>query len=143
MRMSKLGLASVVLGLCVAGTAGSALAQARPGGQPGGQPGGGGGRGNPGNFDPAQMRERMMTRIKEQLGASDDEWKALQPAVEKVMTAQRDARAGGRGGPGGGRGGRGQGGAGGQAAGAGTPPPPDAQPPSEGAKASAAPQAAG
>src|SRR5207302_8408678 len=64
------------------------------------------------------------------------------PAVEKVMTAQRDARAGGRGGPGGGRGGRGQGGAGGQAAGAGTPPPPDAQPQSEVAKASAALQAA-
>ena len=70
----------------------------------------GGGRGN---FDPAQMRERMMTRIKEQLGATDDEWKAIEPKVDKVMTAQRESRGGfgfggfggGRGGPGGGFGG--------------------------------------
>jgi hypothetical protein len=40
--------------------------------------------------DRAQMRERMMNAVKEQLGASEDEWKALQPKVEKVMTAQRD-----------------------------------------------------
>jgi hypothetical protein len=46
-------------------------------------------------FDPAQMRQRMMDNIKEQLGASDDEWKVLQPKVEKVMDAQRDARSGG------------------------------------------------
>src|SRR5437764_12375408 len=122
MKMSKLAVAAMGLVLCVG--SGSAMAQAQPGAQPGqpGQPGGG--RGNRGNFDPAQARERMLTRIKEQLGASDDEWKALQPAVEKVMTAQRDARGGGRGGPGGpgGRGGRrgGQGGAGG------TPPAADA-----------------
>jgi hypothetical protein len=55
-------------------------------------------------FDPAQFRERMMNSIKERLGASDDEWKVLSPKVEKVMTAQRDARGGGGGfgGPGGG-----------------------------------------
>jgi len=46
--------------------------------------------------------ERMMTSIKEQIGATDDEWKALAPKVEKVLTVQRDMRAGfgGRGGPG-------------------------------------------
>lgn len=57
-----------------------------------------------GNFDPAQMRQRMMERMKEQLGASDDEWKVLSPKVEKVMDAQREARTGGGfmfGGPGG------------------------------------------
>jgi hypothetical protein len=61
-----------------------------------------------GQFDPAQFRERMMNNIKERLGASDDEWKVLEPKVEKVMTAQRDARAGGGfGGFGGRRGGGG------------------------------------
>jgi len=48
-----------------------------------------------GNFDPAQMRERFMNSIKEQLGSSDDEWKVLQPKIEKIMTAQRDSRGGG------------------------------------------------
>ncbi len=47
-----------------------------------------------GNFDPAQARERWMNSIKEQLGASEDEWKALQPKLDKVMTAQRDTRTG-------------------------------------------------
>ena len=50
-----------------------------------------------GNFDPAQMRERFMNSIKEQLKADDDEWKVLSPKIEKLMTAQRDARAGGGG----------------------------------------------
>jgi len=60
-----------------------------------------------GNFDPAQMRERFMNSIKEQLKADDDEWKVLSPKIEKLMTAQRDARAGGGGfrGRGGGGGG--------------------------------------
>jgi hypothetical protein len=82
-----------------------------------------------GNFDPAEMRARMEARMKEQLGVSDDEWKVLQPKVEKVMTAQRDARAGGGGfGFGGGGGRRGGGGGGGGA---------DNQPQSAVAKASA------
>jgi hypothetical protein len=61
-----------------------------------------------GNFDPAQMRERFMNSIKEQLKADDDEWKVLSPKIEKLMTAQRDARTGGGGfgrRPGGGGGG--------------------------------------
>jgi hypothetical protein len=71
-----------------------------------------------GDFDPAQFRQRMMDRLKEQLGSSDDEWKVLQPKVEKVMNAQRDARSGGGGGVGfffggGGGGGRGRDGGGG------------------------------
>ena len=48
--------------------------------------------------DPAQMRERMMNNIKEQMGVSDDQWKALAPKVEKVMNLQREMRAGGMGG---------------------------------------------
>ena len=55
-------------------------------------------RGNRGNFDPEQMRARMMERVKEQLEIkSDDEWKIIQPRIEKVMTARRDTFAGGLG----------------------------------------------
>jgi len=68
------------------------------------------GMGRGGNFDPAQFRQQMMDRMKEQLGANDDEWKVLEPKVEKVMTAQREARFGGLGGMFGGRGNRGGGG---------------------------------
>jgi len=76
-------------------------------------PGAGGNRpGRGGNFDPNQFRQRMMDRMKETLGATDEEMKALAPRIEKVQTLQRDARGGGgmggmfgrggRGGPGGG-----------------------------------------
>jgi hypothetical protein len=55
------------------------------------------GRPGRGNFDPAQFRERMMDRVKEQLEITDDsEWKAVQPLVQKVM----DARMAGMGGMG-------------------------------------------
>jgi len=87
-------------------------------GQPGGQ---GMGRGN---FDPAQMRQRFIDNLRDQLGANEDEWKVLQPKIEKVFTAQREARGGvgfgfggggrrGRGGDGGGGGGGRVGGGGG------------------------------
>ena len=55
------------------------------------QPGGGRGRGRGGNFDPAQMRERRLNNIKEQLSPTDDEWKVLQPKIGKVMDAQRES----------------------------------------------------
>ena len=73
--------------------------------------------------DFSQMREQMMTRMKERMGASDDEWKVIQPKIEKVMTVQRETR-GGFGGFGGG-GDRRRGGGG------------DNQPTTESAKASA------
>jgi hypothetical protein len=87
-----------------------AFGQAQPGGNgnPPGQPGQGGRRGN---FDPAQFRQQRMDRLKEALGATDDEMAALGPKIEKVMQLQRDAsgggmrgmfgRRGGQGGPGG------------------------------------------
>ncbi len=46
-------------------------------------------------MDPAQMRQAMMDRLKEQLRPTDEEWQVLQPMIEKVNNAQRAARAGG------------------------------------------------
>ncbi len=67
-----------------------------------------------GNFDPAEMRQRMMDNFRERLEIKgDDEWKAIQPLITKVTDARRDIGFGG--GFGFGRGGRrgGGGGAGG------------------------------
>jgi hypothetical protein len=76
-----------------------------------------GDRGGRGNFDPAQMRERMMERYREMLAVkSDDEWKAIEPRIQKITEARREVGFGGgmRGmfgaGPGGRRGGGGGGG---------------------------------
>jgi hypothetical protein len=69
---------------------------------------------------PEEQRQRTMTRLQEQLGATADEMQVITPKVEKVMAAQRDATSGGRGGfGGGGRGGRGDGNAGANAGGGG------------------------
>lgn len=72
-------------------------------------PDNGGGRGQGGGGDrpqwnPEEMQKRMMDRLKEQLKVPDEEWAVMQPKIEKVVTAQRDARVG-AGGMGGGRGG--------------------------------------
>ncbi len=58
--------------------------------------GGDGGRRGGGNFDPAQMQQRMMDNIKEQFGYTNDtEWNAVQPLFQKVMDARRDVGFGG------------------------------------------------
>jgi len=60
-----------------------------------------------GNFDPEQMRQRMMERYREQLEVKgDDEWKLIQERIEKVVEARRQVGFGGGGGFGMGRGGR-------------------------------------
>jgi hypothetical protein len=47
------------------------------------------------NFDPAQMRERIMERYKEQLEITEDaEWKAIQPLVQNVMDARMATMSG-------------------------------------------------
>ena len=62
-------------------------------------------------FDPAQFRERAMTRYREQLDVkSDEDWKKIEPLVGKVMDARTAVGGLGFGGRGGGRGGRGGGG---------------------------------
>ena len=66
------------------------VAQPNNGGQ-----GGGGGRQGRGNFDPAQMQQRMMDRYKEVLEVTDDtEWKAMQPLVQKVVDLRRESLSG-------------------------------------------------
>ena len=37
------------------------------------------------------MRQRMSERMKEMLGASDDEWKVLQPKLESIQQRQRES----------------------------------------------------
>lgn len=118
--MKRLSLASLlaICGLILSTTTGSLLAQndapAAQAGAPG-APGGPGGRGGRGNWDPEQMRQRMMERIREQLAVKDDaEWSVIEARIKKI----NDSRSGmgrGFGGPGGGPGGPGgQGAPGGQ-----------------------------
>ena len=47
-----------------------------------------------GRFDPAQMRQRMMQRLQQDLGASDDEFAVLEPKIDAVMQLRRDAGGG-------------------------------------------------
>ena len=48
--------------------------------------------GRPMPMSPEQMRQRALDRVKETLGATDDEWTALMPKVEKVITVSSEAR---------------------------------------------------
>jgi hypothetical protein len=55
----------------------------------GGGPGGG-------NFDPAQMQQRIMDNVREQLNFTNDTyWSAVQPLVQKVLDARRDTMGNG------------------------------------------------
>lgn len=45
-----------------------------------------------GRFDPEQMRQRMMERLQERLGADDEEWTVIGPRLEKVMELSRELR---------------------------------------------------
>jgi hypothetical protein len=48
----------------------------------------------PRNFDPAQMRQDRIDRLRDQLEIKDDnDWKAIEPLVGKVMDAERDVFA--------------------------------------------------
>ncbi|HUS46695.1 MAG TPA: hypothetical protein VM098_01140 [Phycisphaerae bacterium] len=40
------------------------------------------------------FRLRMQERMREQLGANEQEWKVLQPRIEKIQQLQRDTRGG-------------------------------------------------
>ena len=112
---ARLGLASLLLGVAL-----TASAQQQGGGGQGGGRGQRGGQGGPGNFDPAQMQQRMMERYREGLEFSESDWKAVEPLVTKVNEARREVGMGAMGRamfgrpPGGGRGGDAQAQGGGQ-----------------------------
>lgn len=75
--------------------------------------GGGGGGGGRGNFDPAQMQERRVDGVIQDLELKDEEATALKPLVTEVVKCQMSQMMGRMGGgrrPGGGGGGGGQGG---------------------------------
>jgi len=87
-----LATAGLAAGLCL----GTSQAFAQQDNNQGGQGGPGGGRFGRGNFDPAQMRQRMMERMKDQLEVTDDaEWKSLEPLISKVMDARMAGLGGG------------------------------------------------
>jgi len=107
----------ITLGAMAASLAiGATSLLAQDNGNNNGGPGGGQGR-QRGNWDPAQMQQRMLDRVQEQLGFTNDtDWDTVKPLVQKVMDARRDVfsgqmrgmfgggrnRGGGQGGPGGG-----------------------------------------
>jgi Spy/CpxP family protein refolding chaperone len=113
----------------VLGASSSLLAQAPDDANRRRRPEDGGGRGN---FDPAQMQERLLSSLRERLEIKDDEeWKLIAERIAKLQEIRRNAAGagggigammfagrGGPGGPGGGppgggdRGGRGPGGRG-------------------------------
>jgi hypothetical protein len=90
------------------GVGGGAATPAPEAGAPGGGGPGGGGQNR---WNPQAMRQRMIDRLKQQLGTSDDEFAAIQPKIEKVMQLKREVNGpgmfGGRRGGGGGFGGAG------------------------------------
>jgi hypothetical protein len=88
-EMSMLKLSLLVSFLLIAVLSFAPSAQAQPSGGNGGPP------------DFAQMRQQFAERIKEMLGTPDDEWKVLQPMIEKVQQLQREGfpRGMGPGGP--------------------------------------------
>ena len=63
----------------------------------------------PRDFNPQKMQQTFLDQIKATLGVTDDEWKVLQPLLEKLMKLSRETGAqgpmgfgpGGPGGPGG------------------------------------------
>ena len=82
-----LTICGIAAALCL--SAGSVSAQ----NDNGGDNGGGGRRGN---FDPAQMQQRMMENIRGDLGFTNDtDWNAVQPLFQNVMDARRDVGFGG------------------------------------------------
>lgn len=98
-RLAVMAVAAIVAGM---GFVGQAVSQDQPASAPSGD------RQN----RMQQYRQQMSERMKTAMGATDDEWKVLQPKIEKVMTLSREARGGMMGMM---FGGRGRGGSGGDA----------------------------
>ena len=121
MNRSSLASLLAVCGLIFSTATGSLLAQndapAPQQGGPGAPGGPGGGRQGRGNWDPEQMRQRIMERFREQLGVKDDaEWSLIEARIKKINDSRPGMGRGfgGPGGPGGPRGPGGPGAPGGQ-----------------------------
>lgn len=100
-----LSVCGVTAALCLCAASLQAQDNGGEGGGQGRRNRGPGGQGGPGgNFDPAQMQQRMMERNREQLGFTNDtDWSAVEPLIQKVTEARMAVGMG----FGGGRGGRG------------------------------------
>ena len=92
MKLSSLVMTTgVAVLMCLNVAQAQAQGQGRQGGGPQGQ-----GRGN---FDPEQMRQRMMENVREQFEVKDDaEWTIIEQRVTKVWEARREVGMGGAGG---------------------------------------------
>lgn len=88
---------SVIVVLLLVGQSLSQPGQSGQQGQRGNMQGPGGPGGPGGQFNPEQMRQMMEQRMKEALGATDQEWKVLGPRVMKVQELSRQTGGGGRG----------------------------------------------
>jgi|SRR5437867_2423470 len=83
--MKKLNQKLALAGVAVLMSLGSSNLVAQDQGRPG-----------RGNFDPEQMRQRMMEGYKERLEVkSDDEWKVISERINKVLDARREIGFGG------------------------------------------------
>ncbi len=97
-RKTILGIVAIgLIGLLLAG---QTLSQQRQRGQRGSTQGQRSQRGGPGGrqFDPERMHQMMEQRMRQQLGATEQEWKVLGPRVMKVAELSRQTRGGGMGG---------------------------------------------
>jgi len=88
-----LAIAGVAALLC--GVTGGVMAQDNGGGGGGGggprRGGGGFGGGFGGNMDPAEMQQRIMDSIRDQMSVTnDEEWNIIQARLQKVMDARRE-----------------------------------------------------
>ena len=85
--MNRNTLGMMIVGVLLCGAA--ALAQPGPGGQ---------GFGNRGGQDPQQIQRQMQQQasdtMKQELGASDEEWAVLWPKIQKVTDAQNASGSG-------------------------------------------------
>lgn len=94
MSRAKLWMALALAGVVCLCWSGKAIAQDKP--APGNE---GDRRGGRTRMTPEEMRQRMeqwrkraSDMMRERLGATEDEWKVLQPRIEKVQTLQRQSR---------------------------------------------------
>ena len=86
MRLPRALVLLPVLLVVVLGLQAQDAPPANPAPAPGGNAPGGG------RWNPAEMQQRFMTAIKEQLKATDEDWKVIEPRLKAVMDKEQAAR---------------------------------------------------